>query len=216
MRLEWISGSAATLIIGSFSLVLGFLLNPFSQEQSVAESLRGPGQVTDQWVASSSSLFIASVGMTLGIPALMSLLVGRFRRLAVLAATVFAIGTIGMSGYGFLMIAMRALVAHDAVVVDRLDPVIDDPGFVAFLAVWLGCFLLGLVLLAVGLLGAATVPRWVPVLMLLFVASQFFPDVGGDLGTVIQFLVLAIAFTGAAMAAHTRVVERAQRAASRR
>jgi hypothetical protein len=208
MRLEWISGSAAALIIGSFSLVLGFLLNPLSQEQSIGESLRGPGQVTDQWVASSSSLFIASVGMTLGIPALMSLLVGRFRLLAVLAAMVFSVGTIGTSGYGFVMLAMRALVAHDAVVIDRLEKATHDAGFVAFLAVWLGCFLLGLVLLAAGLLAAATVPRWVPVLMLVFVASQFLPDVGGDLGTVIQFLVLAIALTGAAMAAHTRVVEK--------
>ncbi|HET9501624.1 MAG TPA: hypothetical protein VFO98_15325 [Marmoricola sp.] len=209
MRLDWISASAAALIIGSFSLVLGFLLNPLSQEQSIAQSLGDIDMATSQWLASAASLFFASVGMTLGVPALLSLLAPRFRRFALVAAGVFTFGTIGMSGYGFIMMFLRALALSDALVGGKVDDALKNAGLASFLGIWLGCFLLGLVLLAVGMLRVDSVPRWVPVLLLLFVLSQLLPDVGGDIGTVVQFLALAVAMTGAALAAHAAVVEHA-------
>jgi len=151
-------------------------------------------------------LFFASVCLTLGLPALLSLFDRRGRRLGTVAVGVFAVGTIGMSAYGMLLVFLRAAILNDLLRIDRLERVTQDTGLLIFLGVWLGCFYLGVLLLGIALLVARTTPRWVPFLILTYVASQVLGDVLGDLGTVLQFFVLAIAFTGAAVAATERGV----------
>jgi hypothetical protein len=203
MRQEWVGPSASALIIGVMALVLGFALNPLSQDRSVADSVSGVDELAGTWLASSAALAVASVGLTLGLPALLSLLDRRDRRLGVTAVAVFAVGTVGLCGYALVMIFLRALVLDELMVADGIDQVLEEPGVQTFLGVWLGCFMLGIVLLGVGLWRARSVPRWVPVLLAVFVLSQALPGIGGDTGTVVQFLALAVAFTGAAIAANT-------------
>jgi hypothetical protein len=50
----------------------------------------------------------------------------------------------------------------------------------------------------------------VPFLIIGYVVSQLVGDVLGDVGTVLQFFVLAIAFTGAAVSATERGLRREQ------
>lgn len=201
MRLDWVSASAAALITGVFALMLGYLLNPLSQERAVSESVRAAGQ-TGQWMTSAVALFIASVGMTLGLPALLSLVVRRYRRLGLLAFTVLAVGTIGLSGYGFMTAFLGGMLRQDMLHVDRMDRLAQGTGLQVFLGVWVGCFLVGVALFGLGMLRASTAPRWVPVLLLLFVVSELVPEVGGRTVTMVQLMVLAVGLTGASLAAH--------------
>lgn len=202
MRQEWVAPSASALVIGVMGLVLGFALNPLPQDQTVAESVGGARDFAGTWLASATALGVASVGLVLGLPALLSLVDRRDRRLGVAAASVFAVGAVGLFGYAQVMVFLRALVKEELMVVEGIDQVLQEPGVRVFVGVWLGCFMLGVVLWAVTLWRARSVPRWVPVLLLLFVASQALPGIAGDTGTVVQFLVLAVAFTGAAIAAN--------------
>lgn len=202
MRSEWLGGSAAVLVIGSIALTLAFATTPFPQDQPISVAAATAEQAAGQWMTSAAALFLASVGLTLGLPALLWLMTGRDRWLGPVAVCVFAIGTVGMSGYATALVLLRALLVHDSLAVDRLDALTADAGTEVWAIVWLGCFMLGLVLIAVGLWRARTVPRWVPVVLLGFVASQVVPFPGGSTGTVVQFAVLTVGLTGASIAAN--------------
>ncbi len=207
MRSEWLAASASALVVGAMALVLGFLLNPLSQEAGdLGDAVALAEQAAGRWLGMAVLLFFASVCLTLGLPALMSLLNGRGRRLGAVAVGVFAVGTIGLASYGMLLVFLRAAILSDLVRIDRLERVTEDTGLLIFLGVWVASFYLGVLLLGIALLVARTTPRWVPVLFLAYVISQVTGDVLGDLGTVIQFFVLAVAFTGAAVAAAERSV----------
>jgi hypothetical protein len=207
MRSDWLAPSASALVVGAMALVLGYLLNPLTQEAGdLSDAVLVAEQAAGRWLGMAALLFFASVCLTLGLPALMSLFERRGRRLGVVAVGVFAVGTIGLSAYGMLLVFLRAAIMNDLIRLDRLERVTDDTGLLVFLGLWVGCFYLGVLLLGIALLVARTTPRWVPALLLAYVASQFIGDVLGDLGTVLQFFVLAIAFTGAAVAAAERSI----------
>lgn len=207
MRSDWLAPSASALVVGAMALVLGYLLNPLTQESGdLSDAVLVAEQAAGRWLGMAALLFFASVCLTLGLPALMSLFERRARRLGVVAVGVFAVGTIGLSAYGMLLVFLRAAIMNDLIRLDRLERVTDDTGLLVFLGLWVGCFYLGVLLLGIALFVARTTPRWVPALLLVYVGSQFVGDVLGDLGTVLQFFVLAIAFTGAAVAAAERAV----------
>lgn len=209
MRSEWLAPSASALVVGAMALVLGFVLNPLSQEAGdLVDAVVLAEHAAGRWLGMAAVLFFASVCLTLGLPALLSLFDRRGRRLGAVAVAVFAVGTIGLSAYGMLLVFLRAAILEDVLRVDRLDQVTEQTSLLVFLGVWLGCFYLGVLLLGIALFVAGTVPRWVPSLLVAYVVSQVTGDVLGDLGTVIQFFVLAIAFTGAAVAATERGVRR--------
>lgn len=214
MRSDWLAPSASALVVGAMALVLGYLLNPLTQEAGdLSDAVLMAEQAAGRWLGMAALLFFASVCLTLGLPALLSLFDRRGRRLGVAAVGVFAVGTIGLSAYGMLLVFLRAAIMNDLIRLDRLERVTDDTGLLVFLGLWVGCFYLGVLLLGIALLVAGTTPRWVPALILVYVASQFIGDVLGDFGTVLQFFVLAIALTGAAVAAAERAV-REERALS--
>jgi hypothetical protein len=83
----------------------------------------------------------------------------------------------------------------------------DDAGLKLFLEVWVGCFYGGVLLLAVALLVARATPVWVPLLLVVFVGLLPFASQLGRLGSAVQVLLLAVGFTGIAMAAVTTVHE---------
>lgn len=202
MRSEWLGTSAAVLVVGSIALTLAFATTPFPQDQPISESAASAGRAAGQWMASAGALFTASVCLTLGLPALLWLMSGRDRWLGTIAVSVFAVGTIGLSGYAMVLVVLRSLLLADLLEVDGLDGALERPGTATFFGVWIGCFMVGLVLVAIGLWRARTVPRWVPVVLVCFVASSVLPFPGGSTGTLVQFAGLTAALTGASMAAN--------------
>ena len=68
-----------------------------------------------RWLAMAVMFFFASVALTLGLPAILTLFDRRGRRLGLAAVGVFTVGTIGTCGYAMLMVFFRALVEIGAV-----------------------------------------------------------------------------------------------------
>jgi hypothetical protein len=203
MRTDWIPLSASALVIGAMSLVLGVLLNPSEAGQSAAETLQVADQAGGRWLGMAVMYFLASVALTLGLPCVLSIFGRRGRRLSLTGATLFLVGAIGTCGYSMLLVFFRALVRHDVIRRSRLDEVTDDSVLRVFVNVWIAGFYGGVLLLAVALFVARVTPRWVPSLLLVFVAML--PIVGhlGRVGMAVQVMALAVGFTGIAMAAVT-------------
>ena len=203
MRSDWVPLSASALVIGAMCLVLGSVLNPAESGASAAETFAVVQEASGRWLAMAVMYFLASLSLTLGLPAVLTLLDRRGRTLGLIGLAVFTLGAIGTCGYAMLMVFFRALVGADAVRSDLLDEVTSDPGLTIFLQGWIGGFYGGIALLAIALLRSRSTARWVPWLMLAFVAVLPFAAHIGRFGTAVQILTLAVAFTGIATAAVT-------------
>jgi hypothetical protein len=203
MRSDWVPLSASALVIGAMALVFGSLLNPADAGASSAETLRVVNENSARWVAMSVMFVLASLGLTLGLPSVLILFQRRARKLGLTALAVFTIGTIGTAGYAMLMVFFRAIVVADALRAGALEEVTHEPGLAVFLNGWIVGFYGGIALLALALYVARSVPRWVPALLALFVALLPFSTHLGRVGSAIQVMALAVAFTGMAMAAVT-------------
>jgi hypothetical protein len=212
MRTDWLPISASALVIGAMSLVLGALLNPVSGSQDAAATLKVVENSDARWLGMAVMYFISSLALSLGLPALLSLFVTRGRRLGLLAVGTFAVGAIGLSGYSMLMVFFRALLNEDLLKGQALDQMSHDAGLSIFLYGWIGSFYLGVLFIAVALFVARKTDKWVPILLLGFVAMLPFSSHLGRVGMAVQVLALAIAFTGVATAAvseeHKRELER--------
>jgi hypothetical protein len=139
--------------------------------------------------------------LTLGLPALLSLFVRRGRGLGVVSVGVFAIGTIGLSGFAMLMVFLRSLVSQEVLQTDGLDRLGDDIGLTVFLYGWIAGFYLGVLLIGIALFRSRKTALWVPILLVLFVAVMPLSSQLGRIGSALQVLALAVAFTGIAVAA---------------
>jgi hypothetical protein len=204
MRSDWVPLSASALVVGAMALVFGALLNPADTGSTAAQTLRVVQEDGGRWVAMSVMYVFASVALTLGLPAMLVLFSRRGRVLGLVGLAVFSVGSIGTAGYAMLMVFFKAMVAAGAVTsASALDEVTSDKGLAFFLAGWIGSFYGGILLLALALFRAGTVPRWVPLLLLVFVVMIPIAPHVGRLGTAVQVLAMAVAFTGVAMAAVT-------------
>lgn len=201
MRTDWVPYSASALVIGGMSMVLGAVLNPLSGSGRAAEALRVAGQEDGRWLGMAVMYFLASVFLTLGLPALLSLFVRRGRSLGLVAVGVFSVGAIGLSGFAMLMVFMRTLVIQDLLRSTSLERITNDLGLSIFLYGWVAGFYLGILLIAVALFVARKTPVWVGALMLFFVVALPFAQYLGRVGSALQVLALAVAFTGVATAA---------------
>jgi hypothetical protein len=210
MRTDWIPLSASALVVGAMALVFGSLLNPAESGSTAAQTLRVVQEDGGRWIAMAVMFFFASVALTLGLPSVLVLFQRRGRMLGLIAVAVFSIGSIGTAGYAMLMVFFRAMVGAGAVTSARaLEDVTNDKGLAVFLAGWIGAFYIGILLLAIAFFVARTAPRWVPALLLLFVALAPFASEIGRVGVAVQVLAMAVAFTGIAMAAVTGDTQRA-------
>lgn len=201
MRSDWLPYSAAALVIGAMSLVLGSLLNPLEAGASTAETLAVVGSAGARWLGMAVMFFICSLALTLGLPAVLSLFNERGRRLGLFSVGVFAVGAIGTCGYAMLMVFLRALVRENVLRAGGLSAMTHEAGLSVFVYGWVGGFYAGAVLIAVALLLARKTPRWVPLLLLLFVAMTPFAAGLGRVGQTVQVLAFAVAFTGIAISA---------------
>jgi hypothetical protein len=208
MRSDWVPLSASALVIGAMALVFGSLLNPQEAGAGAAQTMQVVGREGGRWLGMAVMYFGASVALTLGLPALLSLFVKRGRRLGLLAVAVFSVGVIGTSGYAMLLVFFRALVKAGALQNSKLEEVTADNGLGIFLYGWIAGFYLGLLLIALALYVAKSTAAWVPVLLAAFVALFPFTEQLGRIGQVLQVMGLAVAFTGIAISAVNQVHER--------
>lgn len=178
MRTDWLPVSAALLLTGALALALGSILLPSSD--GTAETLRVVQQRGGVWMAAAAIYFVASVCLTLGLPAIVTLFEHRGRMLGLVSAVVLELGFIGTAGFAMLMVFFRALVETDAIVDGGLDEVAHNTGLLVFLYAWIVGFLAGELLLGIALLRARAVARWIPFVLILHVAtvlvSTLLPD----------------------------------------
>ena len=201
MRWDWVPVSAAALVTGAMALAFASLLSPTSENSG--DTLRIVQQADGRWMVVAVIFVIASVALTLGLPAALSVCPGRGRGLSMVAGVVLAVGFLGTAGYSMLMVFFRALVITQAIRDKALEDVTSEAGLTVFLVGWIVAFFLGELLLAIALLRARTTPTWVPVLLLLHVATifvgRFLP---GPLSKA-TVLLLAVALAGIAIQAVT-------------
>ena len=206
MRLDWIPASAAAFVTGAMALTFGSLLMPSGT--STADTLQIARSQDARWMAAAVIFFIASVALTLGLPAAMSLFERRGRVLAMAAAVVLAIGFLGTAGYSMIIVFLRAIALHTSLDGPALDRVVSDQGLTVFLYGWIAAFYLGELLLAAALLRAAATPRWVPVALLAHVASIVVSNaLPHEIASALVLLV-AVGFAGVAIQAVARDSDR--------
>ena len=210
MRDDWVPLSASALVVGVMSLVFGSLLNPAESGATPADMLRIVNEDGSRWLAMAVMYLFASVALTVGMPSVLTLFTRRGRRLGLTAVVVFTFGAIGTCGYAMLMVFFRALVVADALRPAAIGRINDYPGLSIFLQTWVFSFYGGVLLLAVALLVARTTSVWVPVLLVVFVGMMPIVTQLGRVGSAVQVLLLAVGFTGVAMAAVATVHDAAR------
>lgn len=169
MKVDWVPYSASALVAGSIALAMGGLLMPTVGD--AGDSLRIVQQQDGRWLAVAAMFFGAAVALTAGLPVVLPLLGPRGGRRGLLGIGLLAVGCIGTAGYAVLLVLFRALALTGTIESGDLDALTRDIGLGAFLALWIAAFYLGEVFVAWGLLLAGSTPRWVPVMLLLHVAT---------------------------------------------
>ncbi|MEP9363511.1 hypothetical protein ABLE68_11145 [Nocardioides sp. CN2-186] len=206
MRMDWLPVSAALLLTGALALALGSFLLPTTN--GAADAIQVVQDQGGVWMTAAAIDFLAAVCLTLGLPSVLTLVERRGRTLGLTSAVVLAFGFIGTAGYAMLLVFFRALVVTETIRNKGVDDVAHDTGLLIFLYAWLAGFLIGELLLALALLRAGTVPRWVPFLLLLHfvlaLAAGLLPDWMGKV-TVLFFV---IGFAGIAIQATKPVAPR--------
>lgn len=206
MKVDWVPYSASALVAGSIALSMGGLLMPTVGD--AGDSLRIVQEQDGRWLAVAAMYFGAAVALTVGLPVVLTLLGPRGGGRGLLGTGLLVVGCIGTAGYAVLLVLFRALALNDSIDPDTLDTLTQDVGLSAFLAIWIAAFYAGEVLVAWGLLLAGSTPRWVPLMLLLHVASLPLSSVlPAQLGAGAVLLVTAglcgIGIT-ASYATHTR------------
>lgn len=192
---DWLPVSAASLVTGAMALLLASMLTQSGSD--AAETFMIVQEQSGQWLGGAVMFFIASVGLILGLPTIVVLVQGRGRRTGLAACVVLAIGYLGTAGYAALLIFLRALVVTDGVTVADVEAVNNETGLLGFVVAWIGAFYVGELLLAIALLraGADVCPRWIPVLLLLHVAS-ILASGGPDWVSKVAVLLVALPLCG--------------------
>lgn len=197
--MDWLPVSAALLVTGALALCLGAFLLPASEDTT--DSLRIVEQHGGQWLAAAVIFFISSIGLTLGLPAVLSLFDRRGWVLGMISGIVLEIGFIGTAGFAMLMAFFRTLVISDAVRSQNIDDIAQDAGLAVFLYAWIAGLYLGELLLALALLRAGTVPRWVPLTLILHALSFPISDALPEYLSKATILLLLVGFAGVAIQA---------------
>jgi hypothetical protein len=160
-----------------------------------------------RWLAMSVLYFCASVALTCGMPAVLSLFRERAPRLGLVSVAVLSVGAIGTSGFAMLQLFIKALAQQGALNASGLEAAASDTALTVFLWGWAGGLYLGALLVALALLISRATSSWVPILLMVFVFLLPAAEVLGQAGQILSMMALALAFTGIATAAvgHSQV-----------
>lgn len=193
----WLPWSAASLASGAVLTVLGALTMPATGEVGqVIEAVRGEGAA---WVMASASFFLASIGLTMGLPAILWLFPGRNQASVLVGLWIWSVGTIGTAGVAAVLILFRATVQTVGVTPAEVEALSQDPSLrVGLLAVQIA-FYLGELVVAVLLLRWRVVSRWVPGAMLAHVAFAPVNDLLPPEAQGLQTVLLGIGLVGIAV-----------------
>jgi hypothetical protein len=102
------------------------------------------------------------------------------------------------------MVFFRALAITGGINRDALVGATEESGLVIFLLGWVAAFVLGELLLAIALLRSAAVPRWVPIAMVVHVASVLVSEALPAAVSRASVMLLAVAFAAVAIQAVAR------------
>lgn len=211
VRPEWVPISAASLVTGVMALALGQALNPGGSDSSPAAQMMVAAEYPGRWMAMSILFFGGAAAMVLGMPAVMTLFqVRRGRALGMAGVATFTVGCLGIAALAGLMLMFRALAletldAKTVVIseVSVMSAALQDTGLAISLAVWVYTFLVGVLLIAVGLFRSRTTPAWVPSLLVMFLVMQATGPLlghgtGAHVAATLALILLAAGFTGMA------------------
>ncbi|KRF35085.1 hypothetical protein [Nocardioides sp. Soil805] len=198
---RWLPYSAAALASGAIALVLGTLGLPTGADgTAVLDSAR---LEEGRWIMASVALLICSLGLALGLPTFLFGMPRRGRYFGYAGTAVLGVAVMAMTAYAALLAFFRILVVNGTIGDRELALLTDDAALVGFTVVLVGSFVLGEVLLAIGLLRARSVPRWVPVLFLLHAGAAPFTGAVPQL-TEVGAVVVGVAFIGVAVFTNER------------
>jgi len=204
LRIDWVPYSAAALVIGAAALSVGAILVP---QTGVPSSPLAVVEEQPGWLAVSSLYVLASVSLILGLPSVLSIFDQRGARAALVGAGFFVVGCFGTAAYAVLLAVYRAL-SIDDLTADGLDDLAGDAGLSVVLYVWVLGFAVGELVLALALVQARRVPRWVPGLLVLHVGlSPLAPWMPGLVAAVVALLV-TFAFAAIGIVANQRALLR--------
>ena len=201
MRSDWVPLSASALVIGAMLLVLASVLDPAPPGATAGETFDALVHEPGRWQGAAVMYLFASFGLTLGLPAVATRFVRSGRKLGLTALAVFAVGVICTCGYAMLLLLLRAAVLHGAIEREEMLKLGRDHNLGVFLGGWVAAFYGGVLLLALALFLARSTPRWVPVLLVVFVALLPAQGHVERIGIAATVLVFAVAVTGIAMSA---------------
>lgn len=201
VRMDWVPVSAALLLTGALALCLGGFLLPSSDNGS--DSLQIVEEQSGQWLTVAAILFIASVCLTLGLPAVLTMFEHRGWTLGMISGVVLEVGFIGTAGFAMLMVFFRSLVITDAIRDRNINDIAHEAGLAVFLYTWIAGLYLGELLLGIALLRAGTTPRWIPVALILHTVSFSISGALPELLSKATILLLVAGFAGIAIQATT-------------
>jgi hypothetical protein len=202
MRIDWVPFSASALVAGATALSVGAVLTP--QAESASDTLRVVQEEGGRWMAVAVLYFFASAAMTIGLPCIVTLFDRKGLRTGLAAVAVFTFGAIGIAGLSFLLAFIHALVDAGSITADSFDAAASETGFLVFLYGWIGAFYLGELLLAIALLRARSVPRWIPWLLIAHIATLPLGPLLPEWLSPLTSLMITVAFAGIGIAANTR------------
>jgi hypothetical protein len=205
VRIDWVPWSAAALVVGAAALSVGAILVP---RTGIASS---PLVVVQEqpagWLAVAGLYAVASVALVLGLPSILSIFDLRGARAALVGAGFFVVGCFGIAAYAVLLAVFQALAVGD-VATRGLQDLAGDAGLSVVLYAWVLGFALGELVLALALVQARRVPRWVPGLLVLHVLLSPLAPLLPDVVAVAVALLVTIAFAALGIVANQRTLLR--------
>ena len=123
----------------------------------------------EAWLMAAVAFFLASIGLTMGLPAILTMFPGRLQSACLAGVWLWAVGTIGTAAVAAMLILFRATVRTGVLTDDAVAEMSRDHALVALLLAVVGAFLLGELVVALLLLRSRVAPRWVPIVLLVHV-----------------------------------------------
>jgi hypothetical protein len=204
LRIDWVPYSASALVVGASALSIGAILVP---QVGLASSPLASVEVRPDGLLAVSGLYaVASVALVLGLPAVLSIFDVRGARAALVGAAFFVVGCFGTAAYAVLIAVYRALTLQDRALSGGLQDLAGDTGLSVILYVWVFAFAVGELVLALALVQARRVPRWIPGLLVLHVGLAPVAPLLSDLAVAAVALLVTVAFATLGIVAHQRTL----------
>jgi len=195
--------SASSLVVGAAALSVGAIVLP--QAGFPSSPLWIVEEQPAMWRAVAGLYAVASVGLILGMPAVLSIFDLRGARVALAGSVLFVVGCIGTAAYAVMLAVYRALSTGDQFVTG-LHELTADTGLQVILYGWVLAFAAGELLLALALVQARRVQHWVPGLMVLHVGLSPLSPTLPDLVAAGVALLVTVAFAALGVLANQRAL----------